>query len=168
MSHWDWDHIGALAQSKVLKTLPQLCILSPPQGAAKKSKQKLLERFTRCDETGSHIFSWIPSKPRSSNEASQVFSFKNVLMPGDSTTKQEGLWSQRPWVPLSHVLVLGHHGSNTSTSQSLLCRMRNLKMAVSSARWRRYSHPPPETVARLKKARVPLLRTEDWGHIWLE
>jgi competence protein ComEC len=46
--------------------------------------------------------------------------------------------------------------------------MPGLRVAVASARERRYGHPHQETELILRKFRVPLLRTEDWGniHFW--
>ncbi|KYG63078.1 hypothetical protein AZI86_15270 [Bdellovibrio bacteriovorus] len=168
LSHWDWDHIGALAQSKIIKTLPDICIRFAPRGPASPRKVKILKKFRSCSTEPLSISSWTPPLSKNSNDSSRVYLFKNILMPGDSTKKLEELWSKTPWVASAQVLVLGHHGSNTSTSEMLLNRLANLKISISSARWRRYSHPHPQTIARLKKFRTPLLRTEDWGHIWLE
>lgn len=63
------------------------------------------------------------------------------------------------------VLALGHHGSRTSTSKDLLKELPNLKLAIASARKRRYGHPHRETVEALGKFKVPILSTEDWGNI---
>lgn len=168
LSHWDWDHIGALSQSKLRKTLPDLCLRIRPTGkAAQKKRQRLLASFPSCRPDPKDIFFWRPSQTKTSNESSQIFFYKNVLMPGDSTKKQESIWSCQSWVPQTRVLILGHHGSKTSTSQDLVKRLSLLQMSISSARWKRYFHPHPEVLARMKSARVPVLRTEDWGNIWL-
>ncbi|MBK7961611.1 MAG: hypothetical protein IPK04_10715 [Bdellovibrionales bacterium] len=66
------------------------------------------------------------------------------------------------------VLILGHHGSKTSTSEALLQRLPRLKFAIATARESRYGHPHFVVLNRLRQHRIPILRTEDWGHIGLE
>lgn len=172
LSHWDWDHVGALGKLKRTANSPlkELCIALRPLGTATEAKMKLLASFPSCESSLKklplHI--WQPQTGGDPNSRSQVLLSKDVLVPGDSPVHQEALWLHQPWVKQSRILILGHHGSQTSTSQELLKSLRNLKMAVSSARWRRYHHPHPVVEARLSKARVPLLRTEDWGNIWIE
>jgi competence protein ComEC len=180
LSHWDWDHIGALAQKKFSKNLPRVCIASPPQGPASAHKQKLLQKFERCplesapksdSVSNSNLFRWKPkieNSAKASNDNSQIYLYRKILLPGDSPQKQELLWSQELPLGSTRVLVLGHHGSRTSTSLELLEKLPHLQMAISSARWKRYSHPHSQTVAKLKRAQRPLLRTEDWGNIWIE
>ena len=66
-------------------------------------------------------------------------------------------------------LLLGHHGSRTSTSEQLLVGLPHLKLAIASSRHRRFGHPHLETQLRLKSHHVPLITTEDWVniHLWL-
>ncbi|MGZ3774691.1 MAG: ComEC/Rec2 family competence protein [Pseudobdellovibrionaceae bacterium] len=172
LSHWDWDHIGALGKLSPHSTLKKFCIALPPLGPASEHKMKIIKSFPTCDlpleKLPVHIW-----KPRNGNDSninsrSQVVLCKDVLTPGDSPIPQEKIWSQLPWIRPSRILILGHHGSKTSTSQELLKALPNVKMAISSARWNRYHHPHPIVEANLSKARIPLLRTEDWGNIWIE
>jgi competence protein ComEC len=174
LSHWDWDHIGGLAK---WPSSWDTCIAMRPQGTSSPGKMKLLEKFSDCPEKpdlpiwrGPTLF----KKSRKSkneidtNAASQVVTFKRFLLPGDSPVKAEKVWQSLPWITNSKVLVLGHHGSRTSTSEELLDHLPHLQMAIASARWERYKHPHAEVVYRLKKRRIPLLKTEDWGNIWFE
>ena len=107
-------------------------------------------------------------KPKGSeNEQSVVYLLKNqILIPGDTTKKEEMKWAHR--LP-KHIrfLILAHHGSNTSTSFQLL-RRANFKLAIASARKKRYGHPHPKVQTRLRRAQVGLLETEQMGHIYLE
>lgn len=175
LSHWDWDHIGAL--SKVKNSFAGiLCIAVAPLGLASLKKMKLISSFPQCPDYLVHNMPqvWKPTEKQNSklkadsNAKSQVLLTRNILMPGDSTINQEKLWRRLPWIKKTRVLVLGHHGSRTSTSEELLAALPNLKMAISSARWSRYHHPHPMVEARLSHAGVSLLRTEDWGNIWIE
>lgn len=166
LSHWDWDHIGAIKHPRFGRALKQVCLFHRPLGKSSARKQALLNPLPACAKNPGALFHWYPQNHRHSNDASHVFQYKRVLLPGDSSAIQEKIWSSLPWLPSTRILVLGHHGSKTSTSESLLARLSQTKMAVSSARWKRYSHPHPQTQMRLRKYRIPLLRTEDWGNIW--
>ncbi len=103
------------------------------------------------------------------NVKSQIYAIKDVaLIPGDSTKKQEQVWSENlagsgrmKW------LILGHHGSQTSTSLPLLQNLRHLKLAIASCRRKRYGHPHASVVKRLHMRGVSVITTEDWGAIRL-
>ncbi|MNK91635.1 ComEC family competence protein [compost metagenome] len=185
ISHWDWDHVGGIGALD-----SGTCLAKGPIGKSNRRKMSLVAKFKPCPSFPQNIFSWTPeigaapvisenpkrrqtkslwrrAKPNS-NDSSHIFLTDSVLIPGDAPVSSEKQWLHS--LPLSSVkiLLLGHHGSKTSTSQELLDELPRLKQAVSSARWRRYHHPHPEVAARLAKARVALLRTEDWGNIWFE
>lgn len=166
ISHWDWDHIGALAKWR--KDL-NLCLAMRPLGKSSIRKFKLLARFKDCPKyLNPPTPRWQPKQFKNSNEQSQVIAFKKILLPGDSPAEHERTWSQLPWVQESRVLLLGHHGSKTSTSSELLSHLPQVYLSIASARWARYKHPHSSIELRLKESRIPLLRTEDWGNIWLE
>lgn len=169
LSHWDWDHIGGLSQWPKWST----CIALNPLGTSTNRKFNLISKIKHCP-TGHTAFNedlWTWSSQQNlkdTNSLSHVSRYLDFLIPGDSPKTQEHLWMEQAWVRQSKILILGHHGSHTSTSEELLRHLPSLKMAVASARWHRYHHPHPETVALLKRFHIPLLRTEDWGHIWFE
>lgn len=107
--------------------------------------------------------------PRDKNSCSTIFKREQFLFAGDSPKSKERLW-----IPLLEhkneikIIVLGHHGSRTSTSQRLIESLPELKMAVASARSAKYGHPHQETRALLVKNKIPLLKTESWGHVIFE
>lgn len=171
LSHWDWDHIGFVGRARM--HLPDLCLLDPPLGSSNEHKERMLRTVRRCDARVVRKFeSWVDSGSRrvqdgkSSNGLSRVVSWRGVLTPGDSTSAEEKIWALRiQSLARTRILVLGHHGSRTSTSDELLHRLPQLRIAIASQRRRRYGHPHAEVVRRLEKHRVPLLLTEDWGTI---
>ncbi|WII73750.1 hydrolase [Bdellovibrio sp. 22V] len=165
-SHWDWDHIGAVSKPSV--RFLNLCAKLRPLGGSSKRKMKLLKTLPDCADIPNKLRVWSPLRSKNSNSQSQVVYTEGLLIPGDSPIAQEHLWKDRPWLSFAKVLILGHHGSNTSTSEPLLQRLPRLRLTISSARWARYKHPHPEVLRRLKSHNLPLLRTEDWGNIWLE
>lgn len=168
LSHWDWDHIGGLARWPWGWSRRNLCIALHPQGKSSPKKMKLLRVFQSCRETPKDLIIWTPRAAKNSNSQSHVVSFNKILLPGDSPANQENIWGSLPFTQTATLLVLGHHGSATSTSEALLKQLPQLRLAISSARWRRYGHPHPDVQARLRRAQVPLLRTEDWGNLYFQ
>jgi competence protein ComEC len=174
LSHWDFDHWGGL--KRLIKIIPTLCHAPwPPLGLEKKLPgiahtiplcKKSLEPWYRPETN--HI----NKKDLTSNDLSQIFIFQNqILIPGDSTNRMEKIWAANLTnleTKQIKVLILGHHGSKTSTSEALLQRLPRLKFAIATARESRYGHPHFVVLNRLRQHRIPILRTEDWGHIGLE
>lgn len=172
LSHWDLDHVGFALRAR--KFLPKACLETPPLGKSSPYKMKILSAFAKCSDNYTS-----PAKElthfssadlrQKTNELSHVFLVaQTFLIPGDSTAKQEKIWSENAELGRTKFLLLGHHGSRTSTSEELLSHLRTLKTAVASARFAKYGHPHQEVVRRLQKYHVPLLKTEDWGNLWFE
>ncbi len=105
----------------------------------------------------------------SENDLSQVFTVtREVLITGDSSIRSERIWTQKQQPALAKIalLVLGHHGSQTSTSQELVETLKSLRMVVASARKKRYNHPHARTALRV--APLTIIRTENWGHLYFQ
>lgn len=168
LSHWDFDHYINLIS--VVKVATDVCWLQePPLSRLNKSIQSILAlNIRRCTIRPSvKIWQWSPTDAQSSNDFSNINLDHGFLMCGDSPVKKEKIWSHElPHIFETKILILGHHGSRTSTSEELLYHLPNLKMAIASARWKKYGHPHQETLARLAKNKTPVLKTEDWGSIW--
>jgi competence protein ComEC len=163
LSHWDSDHLVFLGPSR--SHLPNLCLLNRPEGRGSPRKEALLDAVPVCGAR-SPFAQWSAPAGRSANDKSRVVLWRGVLAPGDSTRAEEKKWlHELPGLESTRLLILGHHGSRTSTSTALLRRLKNLRVAIASARRRRYGHPHAEVVNELIEARVPLLRTEEWGAI---
>jgi len=62
------------------------------------------------------------------------------------------------------LLKVGHHGSRGSTGVELLDSLRPMAAVISVGR-NEYGHPSLETLARLERHRVPVLRTDQDGTI---
>ncbi len=65
------------------------------------------------------------------------------------------------------VFKLGHHGSRTSSGEAFLAAVHPSLAVGSMGRGNSYGHPHKETLERLKKAGIPLLRTDEEGTIVL-
>jgi competence protein ComEC len=165
LSHDDWDH---LSNAREILKWEKVCLFEQPRKTFSKSKRNLLNRFQKCpQQTGVQEISW-NVKGKTPNDLSRVFYLKNpgILLPGDSSRSQEKFWAPLILPLKIKWWLLGHHGSLTSSSKSLLKNIGK-PMAVASAKWARYRHPHPMVEARLRQQGIPLMRTEDWGHIWI-
>lgn len=160
ISHEDWDHINGIKYFS-LKT-NGLCIRYP-----RSFTKKYLEKIDRCQKKPPKFIQMIYAGPtkKSRNASSYVYLIGNqVLLPGDSTKRQEKKWIYRIKGKITG-LILGHHGSNTSTSQKLLNKIKP-KWAVASARKSKYGHPHFKVLKRLKKQKVPVYSTETFGNLY--
>lgn len=181
ISHGDWDHLGLISQLR--RTGGDVCLNLAPTHTLSLQKSRLLNQVPDCansilklrqrDQWVSPFRQeWVysptphPQLKQNPNNVSQVIFISGVLLPGDSPKYQEKLWARH--FPCAHevrYLIVGHHGSRTSTSGRMLDRFPNLQMAVISARRNRYGHPHAPTLRELRKRNIAVLKTEDWGHI---
>lgn len=83
------------------------------------------------------------------------------LFMGDATTAVE---SSRDWDNVD-VLKVGHHGSDSSTSQSFVERT-NPKIAIISTNGR-YGHPSIEVLERLQSNGTKIYRTDKNNTLWI-
>lgn len=174
LSHWDWDHLSFAIN--YFKKLPNSCLWQLPLGKTSEKRQKTFEKINMCSQLlrekfkkNNFINIFTPSaKLKNTNDRSLILtaSSSHILIPGDSPKKEEFVWAkQNNQLKNIYGLVLGHHGSRTSTSNFLLHQLPHLKWAVASSRKEKYGHPHIEVINRLKENKIPLLRTEDWGNI---
>lgn len=169
LSHWDYDHF--LNVPAFARAFPHFCWQTLPEfGYRKKTAQEVLKlNIPNCSQPAERLLYWVPLIVRNTNDASIIFSEENVLLAGDSPIQQEKIWAfELNNIASTRVLLLGHHGSRTSTGKQLLSQLPQLKFTISSARFAKYRHPHPETLARLSEFNIPLLKTEDWGNIWFD
>lgn len=160
ITHEDWDHVSFI--STFSRKTENFCFfnLKPP-------KRTFLKRLKKCDIKLPKVVSIISKglSGRSANEESSVFLLNNqILQTGDAPQSEEKRWLYKLPKKIK-LLILGHHGSNTSTSNSLLEHIK-IKMAVASSRKKRYGHPHPKVIDRLKNKKIPLLSTENMGSLY--
>jgi competence protein ComEC len=63
------------------------------------------------------------------------------------------------------ILKVGHHGSQSSTSEELLTIYQPKMAVISVGEKNRYGHPKPEVISRLQEHSVQILRTDQHGAI---
>ena len=110
---------------------------------------------------------WPRESGREGNGASCVLhvdgAFASALLPGDIGLQEE----YRLLGALAPVdlLVLGHHGSKSSTSDALLRQLQPDVALVSAGYRNRFRHPHPQVLNTLDSAGITVLRTDLDGMI---
>ena len=161
LTHLDYDHIRFI--KKFMLIVPRLCLHYP-----KPSKKSWMKKIKPCSFPSKKIRQIsLGKKGNDSNAGSIVYLIaKQVLITGDAPISQELKWYKQTPRRLK-VLILGHHGSKTSTSVKLLDWVQP-QMAVSSARKTKYGHPHPKVIRKLNQRKIPLLKTEILGHLFFK
>ena len=162
LSHPDLDHYAYF--STFTRLLPRVCWnefdhTSIPEHRAPK-KYPLCTRSFIKNQT--RLFK--PDELTNKNDSSKIYKLENILLPGDSSKKMEKTWAKTLKPKEIKYLLLGHHGSRTSTSDLLLKNLPQVRMAIVQSRQAKFNHPHKEVLERLGKHHLPLLRTEDWGN----
>jgi competence protein ComEC len=93
-----------------------------------------------------------------------VYNKQSYLFMGDAETKNE---QTRDW-PQTNVLKVGHHGSNTSSSQSFLNQVMPQIAIIQVGKDNSYGHPKQAILNRIQKLGTTIYRTDEKGNILLE
>lgn len=88
----------------------------------------------------------------------------DVLITGDADSRVEAMLVKYFDVPDVELLIVGHHGSGSSTSAEFLAAVRP-EHAIISTGCNTYGHPAPETLERLVRAGVSVRRTDQEGTV---
>lgn len=173
ISHWDLDHYGFFRTFQ--KKFKSICFSHLEIPKKNINFKWLLKKQKLCPERDLLFEAWRPSSKQQalahkhgSNAVSEVLKFKDILMTGDSPKEIERHWTNELNLKGVEKLIVGHHGSNTSSSSKLLKRIQSQNaffVGIVSARKKRYGHPHWAVKRRLKNSKAPLLTTEKWGHI---
>jgi competence protein ComEC len=186
LTHPDLDHIGGAAA--LLRAMPVHSVFEPGLAVGKQSYLDFLRELDaevtewRAARTGRTVeldgvqleFLWPDAQAvDASEDANQISAVLKIaygdftlLLTGDADAEVERVLVERHGEALAaHVLKLGHHGSNTSTSEELLRTVQPRLAVVSAGRRNRYGHPAPLVVARVERHGIELARTDLEGSI---
>jgi len=87
----------------------------------------------------------------------------SVLLTGDIELPAEQLLVKQKVSLQSDILVLGHHGSKTSSSESFLARVKPQLAIVSAGYHNHFGHPAPSVIARLDTQHIAIDNTIQHG-----
>lgn len=186
LTHPDMDHIGGARA--LLETFPVAMVMDPAIATGKELYFETLDMARRrggswmAAEAGREIDSGdvvirvlAPDSAlldglHEANDFSVVLRLEyggfSALLTGDAPEAIENRLVARYGAALdSDLLKVGHHGSLTSTGDSLLAAVRPDLALISVGRRNRYGHPAPAVLDRLARYGVPVARTDENGSL---
>ena len=92
----------------------------------------------------------------------------SLLFTGDAERESEKQLLQSEMDLSADLLKIGHHGSNTSSSDEFLDEVKPKYAVISSEKGNNYGHPHKEVIDRLTSRNIKILRTDEMGTIVLE
>lgn len=165
LSHGDIDHAGG--EASVVMAHPAVRRVSgEPRRTAPGAKPCVASSWAW---DGVRFDVWPASGSGPANDRSCVVLVTTdagrLLLPGDAGKAVEGALANKLGAGPPTVLVAGHHGSASATSEVLL-RVLEPTHAIVSAGWRnRFGHPHPDVIARLQRHAVDISSTARDGAI---
>lgn len=88
----------------------------------------------------------------------------DAFITGDMNANNEQMLLQSVNVPDIELLIAGHHGSKTSTSDALLNAVTP-EAVIISVGYNTYGHPSRDTLERLVRSGIMVYRTDEAGHV---
>lgn len=181
LTHCDEDHMGGAY--KVIEELEIGTLYMPNKGNETKTYQKLLDTIKnnniKIDRSlkaskdskytiGNAYWKVLSIDARNDlNDSSIVIEldYKDTkyLFMGDATTTIEKMidWDE------VDILKVAHHGSNSSTSQEFLNKIKPKYAIISVGLNNSYSFPDSEVIDRLQSNNIKIHRTDEEHTIWI-
>jgi competence protein ComEC len=171
ISHGDNDHAGGSAA--VLRALPTARVLAPEGWARPGMQACVAGQEWNWDGVRFRMLHPTPHFPYLRNDSSCVLRIETAgataLLPGDIGRHVEARLAKLPRDQVSaDVLVLPHHGSDTSSSLDFLAAVRPAWGLVAVGHDNRFSLPRPIVLSRYERYGVRLLDTVNSGATELE
>ena len=182
LTHFHMDHINGVPHLLQRMEVRRLLIPDRPEGM--EAKDRILEAAETWDvpvyiirsdtvyphQTGSlTVFAPLGRHNHPENERGLAVLKScgefDVLITGDMYQEMERRLVQLANLPRLEVLVVGHHGSRTSTSVELLEATSPAVAIVSAGLDNQHGHPHPEVKVRLHQFGSSIYRTDRSGHI---
>jgi competence protein ComEC len=178
LTHGDLDHIGGAGE--LMETLNVKEILITPNSHEKIQMKEILmlakETETAVKQVKSpfewkagrysfHILSPQDDEYEGNDDSLVIYSEMGGLkwlFTGDMEKKGEKAFVQSYDIK-ADVLKVGHHGSNTSTSEAFLEEVRPSIGVISAGRRNRFGHPHPVILKRLRRNEVLIHNTAEHG-----
>lgn len=183
LTHYHADHANGAAE--LLERMEVDTIIAPVPEADDLLAQEI---FDLAEEQGTHIrllhdrdllvpfgngdlTVYAPLGAGQANESGLSLLYEvggfSALFTGDMDETVEARLVKYGDLPDVDLLVAGHHGAKSSTSQLLLDAVKPETVAVSVGA-NRYGHPHPDTLARLERAGCQVCRTDLRGNLTIK
>jgi competence protein ComEC len=169
VSHSDNDHAGG-EEGLRRKVVPLLTYAGQPQKHQHKDCHAIDGWHSSVNgKSRWRIFRYHMNNASDNNQSCVVqieMAGKRILLPGDIDQKAERVLLASYGNELkSDVLIVGHHGSKSSSSNDWLIQVDPDIAIVSSGFNNRFNHPHSKVLARFKRHSIPLYNTADSGAI---
>jgi competence protein ComEC len=168
VSHSDNDHAGGEAGLR-RKIMPGLTYAGQPRENHHDNCHALNGWHPLGGEDRWRIFNYQMDNASDNNQSCVVqieMAGKTILLPGDIDKKAETLLLDIYGAELkSDVLIVGHHGSKSSSSNEWLVQVDPQVAIVSSGFKNRFKHPHSSVVKRFQQLSIPLFNTADSGAV---
>lgn len=166
ISHGDNDHAGGAAA--VLRAMPTERVLAPSGWARPGMDACVAGQDWQWDGVRFRILHPTPHFPYLRNDSSCVLRIDtagaSALLPGDIGRHVEARLSKLPGEQVAaDLIVLPHHGSDTSSSLDFIAAVRPSWGLVAAGHDNRFSLPKPVVLARYERYGVRLLDTANGG-----
>lgn len=162
ISHQDLDHSGGAAFLK-----QQLPITRVINGEPQPSEEPCQAQQWTWDQVQFAI--WQAPGAKSSNARSCILLVKtraqSFLILGDAGVREEHLWLQAHPQATINWLVLGHHGSKTSSDPAFLKAIKVENVLISRGKYNSYNHPHPNVKKTLEQLQVKVYDTALHGAV---
>ncbi len=171
ITHGDMDHIGG--SFELLKGLGVKYVflngnINPLEEKLLKYNPISLKDGDAINISGTEFRVLNPSYDTNENDSSLVLYFNingyNILLTGDASKKIEEEIVKKYDIKID-IIKLGHHGSNTSTSEVLISKTLPKYGIISVGENNRFNHPKKEVLDVLNKYNVTIYRTDYDGSI---
>ncbi|MBQ9064929.1 MAG: MBL fold metallo-hydrolase [Blautia sp.] len=180
-SHYDLDHVSGLAG--VLNVFPVLEIWGPDYDPGTNVYDSLMKKiqehgYVMHSPSRDETFSLGGTEIRvlsdglyheKENDRSIVISVSRndsrLLITGDLTSDGEQGFIDSGVSLSSDILVLGHHGSSSSTSWSFLSAVKPSSAVISCGIDNEWGHPSKRTMERIRTSGISVYRTDRQGTI---
>ena len=177
LTHFDADHCNGVRQ--LLRRVRVKTLYVPDLSPESSLRTKILFaaaqagaeiRFVTDDLTlpdGMRIFAPTGSAEESNTGLCVLAAGEkyDILVTGDLSEQAEYRLLSTHALPRAAVLVAGHHGAATSTSEALLRAVKPEAVLISVGADNRFGHPADETLRRIEKAGAAVFRTDLSGTI---
>lgn len=177
LTHYDGDHAGGAEY-----LLQRICVDTlylPDTSDGNAVRNTLCEQFaekicwinksTMLQETAMKISLFSARQQDEGNESSMCILFQvescDILITGDLSIAGERALIEQTELPVLEILVVGHHGSKTSTGLELLSQTRPASAVISVGADNRFGHPAQEVLDRLMQFGCKVYRTDQEGTI---
>lgn len=162
ISHGDLDHAGGL-----LTIHEELNIISTFSSKAGMGEACTNEQSWRWDGVDFQFLHPSAHLPYLGNDSSCVLlirsDYGDILLPGDISQVVEQRLLNTYAGPEVDLLIVGHHGSHSSSSKKWLEAVNPKLALVSAGRWNRFDMPHQQPVNHFSEQSIALVNTADCG-----